>query len=422
MKFDHILQELRSEPVTEGALEKTISTVLNPPRKPRTWVLRRGLPFAVGIGLVVCYAVIPWRKDDQLWAQAKASYFDAKIIHIRIEKAPRTGPGEAWIHGEKSLETSKFGEIRFNGKFMTQISGRVASFSPVNRASFVFLPSVQGFIQSLARIKEGKATRGKRNLQGKSYTTYRFNFGGIGFTDAKGNESGLIANMYLTAFVDESLGKIVRIEQKAEALPSFAKYNKTHSTTLSKTWLDDAAMEAEIDYPDTIDDKIFDPPADAIDGKASHDVVASVLAGNVGQATVSGQKVTLKGILFDGKYANVIWSGCPADFNAKDRFRIEGVKLGSSWDVRCLSAGKSTKPSTAKNPFCQQASEVLSTLPKTVTITLPVFGPDKSRPYPGGKGFHSKKVGETTFRDVPVTPTLWLQTYERQFGLYKSWW
>lgn len=424
MKFDQAMQELREEAITEGALEATLAKVRSGPN-PSNQTLRRGLIFAVGVTAVAGFAIYPWRKADQLWAQAKSQLVDAKILHINIKGRTKEFDGEVWIHGDKVCEASRHGDIRINGKMLTQKTGQVASFKPLTKSDGYFLRGYTNFKIAVQKIGDGTTTPKLEVVNGKRYSTYRFATSSISFEEGVKRKAIPMVRIFLTAFVDPETNRIVRLKEDAEETPELAIYKKNHKFDLQGGWYDNFRMDAWIDYPETIDENRFDPPANAFDQKESYNVFEKALHSTVGEAIVANQKVKVHGVFFDGKYVNVIWSGTAANFMSKDRFTIEGVSLGEIQDIRCFSSGKIAKPGTANIPFCQQGSEVLTTMPKTVNLTLPVFANDLSQPYPGlakGKGYKTKKVGEAKFRDVPVIPSLWLQNYQRLFGLSKDWW
>jgi hypothetical protein len=387
--------------------------------------LRRGLIFAVGVTAVATFAILPWRKGDQLWAQAKAQLVDAKILHITVKGIKKELDGEVWIHGDKVCETNPNGDIRINGKVLTQRTGQVASFKPITKSDGYYLRGYQNFKIAVQKISDGATSPKLQVVNGKHYSTFRFPTSSISFDEnPKGTPKPMVM-VFLTVFVDNETNRIVRLKEDTEETPELANYKKKHKFNLQGGWYDNFKMDAWIDYPDTVDESRFDPPAGAFEYKESFNTVEKALNSTIGEATVANQKVKLHGIFFDGKYVNVIWSGTAANFRSKDRFALEGVSLGTEMDIRCLSSGKIARPGTAKVLFCQQGSEVLTEMPKTVNLTLPVFANDLSKPYPGlekGTGYKTKKVGVAKFQNVPVTPCLWLQSYQRLFDLQKEWW
>lgn len=422
MKFEQAIEELKHEAVSTQAVEQTVSAVFEPHTRRPSWLIRRGLPLAVGMAAVGAFALYPWRKSDQIWAQAKAALANARIIHMKLDKTVLTGPCEVWIHGDKVVESWADSDVRYNGKVMTKRFGQIASVSKKQSNYGVFMQGYTSFETARQGIEKGDAKRGHQVRNGQKYSTYEFDSGMVGFSEERGSKFYSVAKVILTAFVDDNIGRIVRIEQRYEPTPAMTEYLKKYPRAKVDDLVNNHAMVAIIDYPETIDDTIFDPPANAFDEKGTKEVVAKMLATTVGEQTVNGQTVKLHGIMFDGGTVNVIWSGTPADFESKDRFSISGLTLGQVRDQRCFSSGKYTHKNTAKNPYCQMGAEVKSVVPGKVDLTLPVFAPDPSRPYPGGKGVHSKCVGTATFKDVPITYSMWLGMYERQFGLVGAWW
>lgn len=422
MKFEQAMQELREEAVTQGALENTIQRVRSDRRSAKR-TLRRGLIFAVGVTAVAAFAVLPWRKGDLSWAQVRAQLMEAKILHIKIRGVENGMDGEVWVHDNKVKEANSNGDIRMNGKLITSRTGTVSSYKPQAKNEGYYLHGYTNFQIALGRLKSGTATGKPVTIDGKKYTSYRFNSSTIVFgPDSKAKPSVYV---YLTVFVDNETNRIVRIKEETEETPYFAEFKRSHKFTLSKDWLNHYRMDAVIDYPESIDDSIFDPPANAFDHHQSFARFESALKSNIGEANVAGQKVTLHGVFFDGMYVSVVWSGVAGNFMTNDRFQIEGVSTGDKMDVRCLSSGKIAKASTSKIPYCLQSSKVLTAMPTSVNLSLPVFAIDKSQPYPGlkkGKGYLSKKVGVAEFYNVPVTLSLWIATYQKQFGLQKDWW
>ena len=438
MTFEQAKQELRSEPVGVGMMERTIQSVANNRPSLRPIVFRRGFPFAVGLCVVIGFAVYPWRKSDQLWAQAKSNLFDSKFIHIIVKGNPMHGDSEVWIHGLDIMErrTIRYGQKMLvqewrscHSQFGTTI-GQVTSVEKWKEWQIAMMDGFRAFDDARRTIGIGeKINTGRSNTtitrkieQGKVLMIYKFKSGSVGF-GMKPQDPGFgVADIYLTAFVDVDSGNIVRIEQTTEANPRLAKYKENHAFTLGDQWIHESDMVATIDYPTNIDEKVFDIPKDAYDSMDSKNVVARLLATKVESETVKGQTIGLHGIFMNGYTINVVWSGYPAEYNSPDRFRIDGVSLGDNQDARCLSSAKFIKNSSSKVPFCQQGAEVLSDVPKTVTLTMPVFAPDQSRPFEGKRGFHSKKIGEVTFKNVLVTNCHPFSYYERQFGLLNKWW
>ena len=438
MTFEQAKHELRSESVGDGMMERTIQSVANQRPNLEPIVFRRGLLFAIGLCVVVGFAIYPWRKGDQLWAQAKSSLFDSKFIHIIVKGNPMHGDSEVWIHGSDIMErrTIRYGQKVLvqewrscHSQFATTI-GQVTGVEKGKEWQKIMMDGFRAFDDARRTIGNGEkidiggsnTTITQKIERGKALMIYKFKSGSVGF-GMKPQDPGFgVADNYLTAFVDIHSGNIVRIEQTTEANSRLAKYKENHAFTLGDQWIHESDFVATIDYSANIDEKVFEIPKNAFDSTDSKTVVARLLATKVARETVKGQTIGLHGIFMNGYTINVVWSGYPAEYNSADRFRIDGVSLGDNQDARCLSSAKFIKSSSSKVPFCQQGAEVLSDVPKTVTLIMPVFAPDKSRPYEGKRGFHSKKIGEVTFKNVLVTNCHPFSYYERQFGLLNHWW
>lgn len=421
MNYKTSLDELRNESVPANAVEHAIrAAAIGRAQKPNHR-LRRGLVLAGAMTVVAAFGIYPWRNTDKIWAQAKATLDNAPLIHIKLDRPLQIAPTEVWIKGEKVVEKVDKYETRFNGTLLTKKLGQVSSVTKANHQQGIFMRGYVSFETIRHEIDKGTAKQGRQTRNGKSYITYEVVSGTIGFSSNQSDKYSHVADNVFTAFVDEKEGKIVRLEQVARPNLNLDEYNRTHKNSSANRVLQQDSFVAVVDYPDTIDDSIFEPPADTFDEQKSKEVVATLLSKPFAEATVAGQTVKLHGILFDGNVANVVWSGVPSEFGSSTRFSISGVTLGKIQDQRCLSAGKVTNPKSATSPFCQQGTEVTSTMPKTVDLVLPIFAPDRTKPY-GNRGFHSKQVGTYTFHNVPVTPTMWLGAYERQLGLLGAWW
>ncbi len=179
----------------------------------------------------------------------------------------------------------------------------------------------------------------------------------------------------------------------------------------------------------------------AYDYKKSGKDLSDLLKGHIGIAEVRSQKVVLKALLYDGTAAYPIWTGCPAEYGDTHGFKIDGVTeastsynvtakdgkpllpMGGSFDPRCLTSAKCMKKPSAACPYCAMGRGTTKPISGTVSLTLPVYQPDPTRPFmKSGKvmGYHSKYVGDVTFDKVPVTLSGSIGMYERRFGLLNN--
>lgn len=430
MNLEKSIQELANEAVPPGAVDLAIEAAAKRHRPGSGVLVALAVP-GLGAAAVLVVAFWPAGHSTGAWAAAIRNLKDAKCLHIRFVKQLETI--DAWKKGDKLRRLAGLDEGRFNGDVVTNRHGFVSTTDTPRQ----FGP-MRGFFDmdllALTRAEmkiEGKTAKPlPRTWGGKRLDAYTFHIGDV-FTAPADEETGrrtgfksvrIGANM-VTAYVDPATNHIVRLEQRLEYAPDSPERLRQHTN------LDD--FEATLDYPSDLDDSLFDPPADAVDQKEARKTVDTLLAGKIASATVAGHAVELNGLFFDGVNVYAVWKGCAGDYDCPIRFKLDGRDFGPlsshyQTNVRCLSSAKCLQPESAVCPFSAMGETVTSNLPRTVRLTLPVFAPDRTRPFRsrGGKalGYHSRCVGEAEFENVPVTRCEPLDRYERDLGLLRHMW
>ncbi len=425
MNLEKSLEGLRSEAVPADALELTVAALRKKRRNPgrRIWLASTALTSAA-----ILAALWPSSKTDEVWANAIKALKEARYTHIQLFK--KWEHIEAWKAGGKVRRVGTIDEVRYNGSKVSERYGFLFSVRSSKKAPFLL--DLNAFNAAERAIETKTAKPERVSLGGKPYQAYRFHFSDVydgppSFNTKADREARYPNNHHMgiievTAYVDAGVGRIVRLEQKLKFDPKVPQSRRGGSETES--------FDATVEYPSSLPDSMFDPPADAFDYAGSKNQVAKLLKGSLGEQTVAGQKVSLKALLCDGINLYAIWSGCAGDYNGP-RFKVDGVDLGPINShvqsvVRCLSSAKCLRPSSAKCAFAAIGEAVPRRTPDHLDLVLPVFAEDSMRPYRDQRGkivgYHSRKVGDAEFLRVPVTPIKPLDWYEKELGLSKAMW
>ncbi|MGV3617479.1 MAG: hypothetical protein ACO1SV_19305 [Fimbriimonas sp.] len=173
----------------------------------------------------------------------------------------------------------------------------------------------------------------------------------------------------------------------------------------------------ELEYPDRIPREVFafNPPAgvrvyDLVKGKAE---LRKVVEKGFGTKSVGGHSVTLRAIMGGpNRDLTILWTGAPPNGDLKHPVKVQGLPVLRTGGLSILT----TKvyeyvPAAEKLDYLPThlAGMIVASkraLPRKVTVTVPVFAPDPSRPvfdFEGRRtGYRSRYVGAVTYKDVPV--------------------
>lgn len=172
-----------------------------------------------------------------------------------------------------------------------------------------------------------------------------------------------------------------------------------------------------IDYVNSIPDRYFaiekTPGVKVYDLDAGAATLRKTIQKGFGTKSAGGHSVTLRALIRGTNNELIaLWTGAPPNGDLQPAIKVDKVKVERPFGLSILT----TKvyqyiPAVKKldylpTPLAGMGVIARKGVGKRVTVTLPVFAPDRSRPmydFEGKpKGFRSRAVGKVTYRDVPV--------------------
>lgn len=407
-KIDLGIAELRNRKAAPTRLEDTITRFTEKQPLPRgkqiqRWVWRVGAASAASIAVTLILLQPQTSLASSLSGVAQAAgKRPASIEHVyRTVKGTRKLVYTLWLEGDKmaTLSNSEFEgmNFRYNGKRFfifgphmgyAVVSTRVAG--PVGPQPF----SVEKLRTDKNIVKwdvehdvEWRGAKYDRYMIQRAYD-WQYLYVDPATSLPKGRETGFVS--------------------KGERKP--------------------VDSDSTIEYPADIPDEIFDPVnlpgVHTYDETAIHNQALARANAGMATTTVAGRKIVLRGLFRDlnGEIAAFV-TGSEAQPEANARpMKVEGISTkAGSWKVFTDSAHSLAK---AKSFFhvdgkpvygYRVGAEKAIKLPSPLTLRVPIYAFDKSRPVtsPSGArvGYRSKFAGYATFRvkAPPIEVTMVMQ-------------
>ena len=391
-RIQQAIRELRSEGVADSTRQRVRSTLKSPSQRLR---FRPGYAVAT-IGVASLALLLIPRQRALAWSQVVSEASKQTRYHVLIVDTP-SKPSQRPYKLEFYVDGAKYASV-FNDatRFETRNDGHVLFMKLPNR------PAVKMKILGGHMIQHSAEDYMFPNILRRHEMV----------------EQGTSVS------VTRSGKQLVRYSAKAEHDPEhktfwiYVEPDTSRIVSIELLGPDGKVIEVQtIEYPDTIPASVFEPPVTKEKIYDLDEDAAKVAAAMKHGVPFGRGNVLRAALVSPDNQLLVLLTGAAPPGDGSVHPYVLGNAVGSvdgpsEWTASRVKARPSARYDLkfGAEPLCGQNLVMKSAVSDRITLKMPVFVEDHTRPIKSkdGKvlGFESKEVGETVVRDYPVIRTL----------------
>jgi len=388
------------QPTNEHTARATLAVLMATPRRRRAPI--RTLAVAL-TGALATFVLWPRPGANAAWGQVAGATDRQPLVHERTILATRGKSreiAERWIKGDRWNWVAARGmfESGFDGSRMWR------TFKGGTRPYGILMTLEPNMVGSMVDALGRGTPTVEEFVRGKEYRT-------VGAPQPTRLPDGHRIRYRLERLSKEGspTGEVIDVY----TLPS---------ETLIRRWelrngQGGVDMYGLLDYPGEISDAKFSPRFPAklpvFDLDIVKDRIVGTLRRGLGTQTIGGHTTTLRGVYLDtNDCLHVLWSGTPPNGDLREPVRSPDLKVQRTFGLTAMTNKRlEYVPPVPPSPILNESLGGMSLslkapVPSRVTLEVPVYAPDPSRPvidFAGNsRGFRSRFVGYARFANVPI--------------------